>query len=427
MASITKRGNSYRITVSNGQHPDGRQIVETVTWHPDPDKTDKQNQKALKAFAMHFEERVKAGRYMSGEKITFQDFTYTWFRDYADKQLQQVTLAAYRDMLENHILPEIGNLKLSRIQPQHLNKLYDKLLSERKDGKEGGYSAATVKRAHNIISAIFAQAVRWNVVEDTPTRRVQPPRDAAAAEKVKYFTLDQAKLFLGLLGSRYEYKCVSHDRTAATGKQYHVDEYASGRDVPLQLQLFLQLALFTGCRRGELIALEWTDIDYQERELNITKSTTLANGKMITKTPKTRSSVRRVTVPASVLDLARQWHQQQLQYRLSIGDKWEGANYVFTTWNGLQMRPETPYKTFKKIIEHYNKTAPKDQQLPDIPLHGLRHTSATLLISEKVDVKTVSEMLGHAKASTTIDIYAHALQEATREASDKLDNLLKSS
>lgn len=110
---------------------------------------------------------------------------------------------------------------------------------------------------------------------------------------------------------------------------------------------------------------------------------------------------------------------------MAIGSQWIGNNYIFIQQNGLQMHPDTPYKTFKKIIRRYNKTVIKEEEkLPDIPLHGLRHTSSTLLISQNVDVKTVSSRLGHAQTSTTMDIYSHALKKMDEKAAAVLDDLL---
>lgn len=151
----------------------------------------------------------------------------------------------------------------------------------------------------------------------------------------------------------------------------------------------------------------------------------MIDGEMITKKPKTNSSIRKISVPVSVMQLAKQYRKKQLQHKLSLGSDWQGKNYIFIQWNGQQMHPDTPYKKFKKIIKRYNKTVTdKKDKLPDIPLHGLRHTSATLLISQNIDVKTVSNRLGHSQASTTIDIYTHALKQLDKKAAETLDELL---
>lgn len=425
MASIRKRKNSYQITVSNGRKPDGTQIIETATFHPDPGKTEKQNKRDLDAFVFEFEHKVHSGKYLNGEKLTFQAFTEIWKKDYAEHHLEASTFQLYNHLLDAHILPVIGNLKVAKIQPNHLNKLYRELSTQRKDGKEGGYSPKTVKHVHNLISAVYTAAMKWNVVLDNPCNRVEPPKQAAARDKIKYFTIEQTELFLTLITNGYNSNYSAHDRTNDAGKVYHVSDYSEKRTVPTQYRLFYLLAVFCGMRRGELIALEWSDLDFENRTVSITKSTSVVNGKPLTKAPKTKTSIRTISVPASVLDAAREWRKEYLSYRMSLGSAWEGSNHIFIQWNGRQMWPDSPYNAFKRIIRNYNKSVTKEaDKLPEIPLHGLRHTSATLLISQNVDVRTVSGRLGHAQTSTTMDIYSHALQKMDQKAADALDTLL---
>lgn len=425
MASIRKRKNSYQIIVSNGRKPDGTQIIETTTFRPDTTKTDRQNQKALEKFAFEFEQKVKSGRYLDGEKLTFQSFAEIWQSDYAQHYLEGSTQQLYQHLLKTHILPVIGNIKLTKIQPNQLSRLYNTLACERKDGKPGGYANKTIKHIHNLISTIYSAAIKWNVVLDNPCDRVTPPKQAPAGDKVKYFTIEQTERFIALLDKDFNTTYKAHDRVDDTGKPYHVAEYNETRKIPTQFKFFFLLAIFTGMRRGELIALEWSDLDLVKNSISITKSTTLVNGKPLTKAPKTSSSIRTISVPASVMKVAKAWRKEQLRYRMTIGSQWIGENYVFIQWNGKQMYPDTPYNTFKRILHRYNKTIEnEDDKLPDIPLHGLRHTSATLLISQNVDVRTVSGRLGHAQTSTTMDIYSHALKEMDEKAANALDNLL---
>ena len=203
MASIRKRSKTYQVSVSNGRDSRGKQIIESATFVPDPSKTEKQNQKALERFAVEFEAKVKAGKYLDGEKLTFQSFVPIWHRDYAEMQLEETTLQLYDHLLRLHILPAIGNIKLAKILPAHLNKLYNQLAVERKDGKDGGYAPKTIKHVHNLISSIFSMAIKWNIVTDNPCDRVVPPKQIPACDKIKYFTVEQTEIFIGLLDQRY--------------------------------------------------------------------------------------------------------------------------------------------------------------------------------------------------------------------------------
>ena len=117
MASITKRGNNYRVAVSNGRDRNGKQIIETATFRPDPARTERQNQKALEKFAIEFEEKVKSGKYLDGEKLTFYAFACTWLHEYAEQHLTAATVEAHRILLEQHVFPVIGSVKLAKVQP----------------------------------------------------------------------------------------------------------------------------------------------------------------------------------------------------------------------------------------------------------------------------------------------------------------------
>src|SRR5699024_7030690 len=195
--------------------------------------------------------------------------------------------------------------------------------------------------------------------------------------------------------------------------------------LPTQHKIFFYIALFDGLRKGEIIALQWNDINFSTHSITVNKSTARVRHEQITKTPKTKTSNREITLPAFVMELLKSYKLEQNKYRLSIGSQWIGENFLFIQWNGKQMDLSTPYHTFKKIIKNYNKTVTEEssKKLPDIPLHGLRHTSATLLISQNIDVRTVSSRLGHAQTSTTMNIYAHSLKKMDEVAADTLENL----
>lgn len=433
MASIRKRGAAYQITVSNGRKPDGSQIVKTATFTPDPAKTEKQNQKALELFVMDFEQKVRNGKYLDGERITLQDFSDLWLKEYAKDHLSPSTYKMYSDLLARHILPEIGNTKLAKVQPVALNRLYNKLLQKPKENGNGTLSPATVKRVHATLSSLYNTAVKWNICLENPCDRTEPPKQIRDNDDIKYFTEEEAACFLALLDKPMLCPCAAHDRIDDTGKEYHVHDYVSLKPIHPQYKLFFYMALFLGCRKGELIALQWQDIDFERGIVQIIKSTSYINKQIITKEPKNKSSVRVISIPSVVLAMLKDYRRQQMAEAFTLGSAWEGKrtaqeydqNYIFTQWNGLQMHPSTPYQMFRKIIKRYNAALPAEADpLPMITLHGLRHTSATLLISQNVDIRTVSGRLGHAQTSTTMNIYAHSLRKSDETASQKLENLL---
>lgn len=310
----------------------------------------------------------------------------------------------------------------------HLQSFYNNLLEDgvRLDGKPGGYSPATIKKCHVIISSILSTAVQWQIIESNPCDRVSPPKSKNISDDVKHFTLEQTQIFLNALEMEYTTTYKAHDRIDDTGKKYHVEDYTQSRGIPNQFKVLFNIALFGGLRRGELLALTWDDIDYERNTVSISKSIGYTGKEIYTKSPKNKSSIREIKLPVSVIDLIKRYKREQQELQISLGDQWKGENYLFIQCNGKQMNIATPYHTFKDIIKKYNSSV-KDEslKLPNIPFHGLRHTSATLLISENVDIRTVSARLGHTQTSTTMNIYAHSLKELDEKASDTLYSLLK--
>ena len=220
-------------------------------------------------------------------------------------------------------------------------------------------------------------------------------------------------------------KIKGHKRTDDTGKPYAVGDYETKKEIPEQLRVLFNLAIYGGLRKGELLALEWSDIDFEADTVSITKSVTVVAGKQLTKEPKTKTSFRTVAIPHFLTQRIKQMKTERTRYRLSLGDYWRGGeNWLFIQDNGLQMNYSTPYQALHDTLTRYNAGKKPEDQLPMIPLHGLRHTSATLLIASHQDIRTVSSRLGHAQASTIMNIYAHALQETDRKAADALENML---
>lgn len=420
MANITKRGSSYRIKVSAGYDAEGRQIVRSCTFRPDPAKTDRQNKKALEAFAIEFEQKVLSGKLLDGEHMTFRQYIESvWLPEYAEKQLAKTSCEDAKSELERVIIPAIGHLKLSQIQPLHIQKMLDDMEKNgyEKYGKRYSYSASSVKRYYAILSSCLQQAVYWQLIDENPCRRVKAPKTERKQE-VKAFTLEEAQAFLSYLEEPYT--VTNRGRAKKDGEPSA--EHEEVRRVPLQLVAFFYMALFGGFRRGELLALTWDDIDFDTGTAQINKSLTRTREGIITKTTKNRSSDRSVVLPAECMELLHRHRIAQKKHRLAVGSYWQEHNMIFTQDNGKPLDPDTPSKAFRKILKRYN--ACHAEKLPEISLHGLRHTSATLLISGNLDVKTISARLGHADTSTTLNIYSHALKKRDEEAAQALGEML---
>ncbi len=235
---------------------------------------------------------------------------------------------------------------------------------------------------------------------------------------MKCFTLEEAQAFLEQL--EQPYRVIKRGRRKKDGSPSA--EHIEVKTIPTQYKVLFHLALFGGLRRGELIALTWDDIDFTESTVTVNKSTARIKKGTIIKQPKSKTSKRTIALPAATMRLLRKYHIEQQEYRLSVGTYWIGTgNNIFIQDNGLPMDISTPNSVLKKVIKMHNNSS--EVKLPDITLHGLRHTSATLLISENVNLKTVSSRLGHSEISTTMDIYSHALRKKDEEAAASIGDL----
>ena len=425
MASIQKRGDAYSIRVCVGRDVYGKQIWKTTTFTPPAGLTPKKRQKAVEVFAVEFEQKCRNGKLLDGEKITLKDFIERWRSERAEQELQPGTLDKYNDAINHFILPALGHLKLTEIKPHSINKFLVDLTKDgcRHDGKPGGYSKGTIHKISNVLSSILRTATEWEVIERNPCDPVRVKAEDTA-DKIKFFTPQQTAVFLDYIEHPFTIRTRGHSRVDDTGKPYTVGDYTSTKELPTQLKVLFTLAIYSGLRKGEILALKWEDVDFENNTVAVTKAAAMVKGEQIVKVPKTRNSYRVVSIPHSVTEKLRKLQLEQTRYRLSVGDYWQGEGWVFTQDDGRMMNYSTPYKSLQDILTHYNADKAEADKLPMIPFHGLRHTTATLQIAAGTDVRTVSSIMGHRETSTTMNIYAHNLKTAEQEAVNRVEEMI---
>lgn len=420
MASIRKRGNTYRIQVFLGRDTEDKAQFVTVSYKPTA-TTPKAIEKEVDTYAREFEKQVKEGKYLSGEKLTYKDITERWKADWAADHLADGG-AQYLDMIKRYAYPAFGMMKISKIRPLHVQTLVDEM-------KEKGLSAATIRRATTAFNSVFRYAYRLQIIQENPYDRVERPRMEKGNE-LHYFTPKQAKAFLCALRGPYTDVVKAHDRIDDTGKKYHVEEYERVLSYPLQHQLYFYLAIYGGFRRGEECALTWRDIDFKNHTVTVSKAVARRKSGQIIKEPKTAAGCRTITLPDVCFDLLTEWRKEQKRQRLAYGTAWKGAQnmedqYIFMQDNGALIDISTIRKRFHAIIDRYNASCKNEEdKLPQIKLHDLRHTAATLLVANGCDYATISHRLGHSKVSVTLDIYSHPLPENDIAASNILEKVL---
>lgn len=384
MGSIMDMGNNkYRFRASTGSYENRKYISETVQAS---------SMREAKKLYAKFIARIESGNTYSASKTTLNEFSKKWLKTYVKPNLSPTTYQSYTEKLNMHILPYLGHKRLDKITPFDIDSLYNLLankLTNRKD-ENGNYktlSPASIHRVHEIISSMFSAAYRWNLVPYNPCTKVTKPK----YKRTKMTCYDEEtskKLINKLLET-----------------------------APLKYKCFVILAMLGGFRRGEIVGLHWNDIDFKNKKITINRSVYYLGRKGVNeKSTKTDSSNRTIAISSICFDLLKQWRAEQGKMRLSLGDKWNGSENIFTTDDGRIMNPSTGPKWFSEFLKKHG--------FPHIRFHDLRHTFATLLISYNVDVKTVSHKLGHASATTTMNFYVHNLESTDKASAELLEDKL---
>ena len=435
MANVTKRTGkdgtvSYMVRVFNGRRTDGKQVFASETFIP-TEKTPKRIKAELDAFVHDFEMKVHEGRFIHGNKMTFDQFVVDWRNGWATKNLTLSSIQDYSNILEKRVAPHIGGLKIAKISPLHIQRIIDEESAK-------GHKIKTVKRTFTAINSVFKYAFQMQVISANPCQRVQLPKEKVDkmnkgyVDEIHCFNLEQASRFLKALTMEYSYTEKEHDCLwGKSGKVYHVKAREKRFTVPIQYQAYFTLALFSGFRRGEMLALVWDDINFEEKTIRINKATANLKEGQVIKSPKTTAGYRTIRLPNQCFEILKKWRLEERLQAFQMGDKWRGRmvldfgqQWVFIQKNGEQMNVSSPRQKFKDIITWYNRQCEPEDWLPEIRLHDLRHTSATLLLASGIDIETVTKRMGHKHASTTLDVYGHALESVDITASEKLEKLL---
>lgn len=383
MASIQKRGeNSWRLTVNAGKDANGKYVRHCKTVRC---RTKKEAEIELAKFQIE----VEAGEYIAPEKLTLNAFIHEWKEKYAIKELETKTMSIYLRILEKRILPIIGHFRLDQIKPMHIVSLLSDLGKEgsRQDGKEGVLSSGSIQYVYRVLKNIFSRAVEWRIIKSNPVADVKSPKVVYKESEV--YDENEIQLLFQVLESE-----------------------------PFHWRMLITLALTTGLRRGELVGLEWKHIDLESGTIIVKQSiANFINGKPIIKVPKTKKSLRKISLSDGVHSELREYYKFCVQDWDNLKETRDEEHFfVFFNQYGRAFYPESPYLWFRGFLTKH--------KLKYIRFHDLRHTSATLLINKGVHAKIISERLGHANITTTMNIYGHVLAKADKEAANKFDQVI---
>ncbi|GAB6099229.1 site-specific integrase [Halanaerocella petrolearia] len=380
MAHLRKRGkNKWQICVENGRDPvtgKRNRIYETING------TKKEAEKRMYELA----HKQDTGQYIEPSELTVKDFLLQWIEDYCESNLAPSTLESYTLIIKKHLIPTLGNIKISDLEPMHIKRYQThKLKNGRKDGKEGGLSKRTVQYHHRVLSKALKHAVKWRVLDNNPAEVIQAP--SPDRPEIKALTPEQIEKLL---------------------------EVANDWVYDL-----IYIAVYTGMRRGEILALRWQDVNFTEKKLQVKQGVTNPVGKgLIFRKPKTPSSIRPIDVDEDVIKVLKRRKKEQQENQLRLADKYNNQyNLVFCKETGEAIRPQTATRNFNRVA--------KKAELSKFRLHDLRHTHATLMLQAEVHPKIVQERLGHSTINQTLDTYSHVIPSMQKEAVQKLKNSLK--
>jgi integrase len=315
------------------------------------------------------------GALVTGPRQTVSQFFTEWL-DAVQPSLRPRTFVGYEQLVRLHVLPDLGTLSLTKLGPQHLQQLYASRLT-------AGLSPTTVNHLHALIHKALSHALRWSLVHRNVADLVDPPRNRHF--EIAPLTAEQARAFL----------------SAASGHR---------------LEALYVVAVTTGMRQGELLGLRWRDVDLDAGTLQIRGSMQLTPDGLRIMEPKTAGSRRRVALSRQPIDALRRHRVAQAEERLRMGAAWENNELVFATKTGQPITPSMLRRSYEPLLTRAG--------LPRMRFHDLRHTSATLLLGRGVHPKVVSEMLGHTRISTTLDLYSHVSMTMQQQAAEAFDAIL---
>lgn len=358
MASIQKKGKQYYIVITvNGK----------IKWLPGKESKNL----TIQYMDELINNQLSIITNKKDDDMTIKSFLNNWLSTYGKTNLKNTTYSGYNTYISKYINPEIGQVYLHDLSPLHVQNMYYELIENGRIKGDSPLSAKTIIQIHRILHKALKNAVQLQLLTYNPTDYVELPKK----KKVTFDILKEKEI------------------------QPFLEAF---QDTEYYLPVLLALSL--GLRRGEVLALRWKDIDFNEKMLTINKSLTVADRTIKIDTPKNESSERRLLLPYQLIN-------ELIEYVTSDDD------YICKTKTGKPWNPSTFSWRYSKFVE--------DNKLKKIRFHDLRHTNATLMYKSDIKLKVIQERLGHSNSATTLDIYTHLFKEDQNDAAEKLGVLIK--
>ena len=377
---ITERSpGRWLIRYSVGTDPaTGRRHRVNVAFHGDRKGAQKELRRLQKA--------ADDGAHVDPARIAVRDWLAQWL-DTIRSEVAPKTQERYGELVRHYLAPALGNLQLAKLAPVHIQKCYTDLAEGgRRDGKPGGLAPRSRRQIHAVLSSALARAVELQLLARNPAEVFRKRQPRIERKEMTALTVEQAQ---GLLAK------LRHSRVYWP----------------------VLLALTTGMRRGEVLALRWRNVDLDRGSLRVVESLEQTKAGLRFKPPK-NDRTRVVTLPAFVVDELRRLRRQQAEELLVLGERQDGATLVCARADGLPLQP-------RSLTHEFSVLMARIKDVPPVRFHDLRHSHATQLLAAGLHPKVAQERLGHSTITTTMDIYSHVTAQVHEDAAAKIDAAYK--
>lgn len=377
MANISKRGNTFRIRVYVGTDMNGKKIMKSTTFVPPENISPKKAEKLAQEYAFQYERQCK-GYVSFNENMRFSELADWYFTNYAPIELKESTVYTYKGQYRNHIEPVLGNIKLKDITTPKLTQIMQSYK----------LNPATVRKIYVIVQSIFKRGMEQGFLRENSCHNVILPKNKEQ-NKVMALTREELKRFVKIL-----------------------EEKPWDEDV----KRIIRFLLYTGMRCGECFALSWEDIDFDNMSILIKHTLNDVGGKHEITPPKTKKSIRTIGMSETVADILREQKAYTEELKIALGDNYTHPETVFPSANGNYRDRSSVLTSLKRFT--------KGTEFEHLTLHMLRHCNATMLLNMGVDLKVISDHLGHCDINVTADIYADVLTSTKKIVADSIEKQL---
>lgn len=384
MASVEKRSkNTFRIGVVIGYKTDGTPIRERKTIKA-------ANKTEARRIANKFEAEVLSGKYIKPDKTKLNDFYNDWLNKYAKYEYSPDTLQDYINILKARILPKYGDTALSDISVMHVVNFMDDLRKDgqRLDGKKGKLSDSTIRNCYKAFNSILDCAATWKLIPENPAKSVKPP-NASKKVKLEY----SSDLIFSII--------------EAINKE------------PAEKQALFWTTFITGCRQGEVVALEDKHVLEDKKAIYFEQSITEVVGEGL-KIKQIKNGIEGVaSIPDELLVILQKLIKSKRKDMMRLRDRWymDDRIFIFSNEFGKPLRPDSVSQWWSRFI--------KRNKLEKVRFHDLRHLSVTFLIGKNVPIKSISERARHSRIGTTMDLYGHHILEVDQVAAEHFSEFFR--